>query len=395
MSTPKKKQRWSESLGPYGSTVRVAEREPGGILYVLWVDARGKQQKRSLGHRDKKLGKRQALELSHRLAMHEGGASAERLTLGRLINLYLQEGLHGRSEKHRGEAKRKLQLVGEFFGLEREVESLSRSDVDRFIEARRTGAIRPAKSQRNGGVGMTAIRHDLVALKTALNWAVGYRDARGRQLLAANPLVGLKLPREVSPRRPVAGEDRYVVLRAIADRLNPRFELALDLAYATGHRITAILSLKWEDVSLAALPHAPFGIIRWKAEHDKVENEHVAPLNQVAHDALLKAQRERPGIGGAWVFATEKNPAVPTSYRTAKRWLRTAEELAELDHLKGDGWHAFRRGWATARKEYPLKDVAQAGGWKSTSSLLQCYQHADAETVFRVVTEPAGKRSAG
>jgi integrase len=193
----------------------------------------------------------------------------------------------------------------------------------------------------------------------------------------------------------VAGEDRYRALRAVADRLNPHFELALDLAYATGHRITAILNLRWEDVSLAPRHDAPFGTIRWRAEHDKIRNEHIAPLNQIARDALVNAQRERPGIGGAWLFTTEKNPAAPTAYRTAKRWLRKAEELAELDHLKGDGWHAFRRGWATARKAYPLKDVAQAGGWKSTSSLLQCYQHADAETVFRVVTEPAGKRSAG
>ncbi len=53
---------------------------------------------------------------------------------GGLVNLYLQEGLYGRSEKHGREAKRKLQLVGAL-GIEREVESFSRSDVDRFIEA--------------------------------------------------------------------------------------------------------------------------------------------------------------------------------------------------------------------------------------------------------------------
>src|SRR5687768_16363968 len=55
------KKCWSESLGVYGATVRVAEREPGGVLYLLWLDKRGKQQKRSLGHRDRREGKRQAL----------------------------------------------------------------------------------------------------------------------------------------------------------------------------------------------------------------------------------------------------------------------------------------------------------------------------------------------
>src|SRR4051794_9175789 len=68
MMMPKTKRRsttakkcWSESLGVYGATVRVAEREPGGVLYLLWLDKRGKQQKRSLGHRDRREGKRQAL----------------------------------------------------------------------------------------------------------------------------------------------------------------------------------------------------------------------------------------------------------------------------------------------------------------------------------------------
>jgi hypothetical protein len=35
----------------------------------------------------------------------------------------------------------------------------------------------------------------------------------------------------------------------------------------------------------------------------------------------------------------------------------------------------------------PLKDVAAAGGWKDTASLLACYHHADPETAFRVVNE--------
>ncbi len=62
------KKCWSESFGFYGSTIRIAEREPGGILYLLWIDKEGKQRKRSLGHRDRKQGKKQALELANRMA---------------------------------------------------------------------------------------------------------------------------------------------------------------------------------------------------------------------------------------------------------------------------------------------------------------------------------------
>lgn len=67
------KKCWSESLGVYGATVRIAEREPGGVLYLLWLDKRGKQQKRSLGHRDRREGKRQALAAA--TAMMEASAA--------------------------------------------------------------------------------------------------------------------------------------------------------------------------------------------------------------------------------------------------------------------------------------------------------------------------------
>src|SRR5687768_14197434 len=67
------KKCWSESFGFYGATIRIAEREPGGVLYLLWLDKRGKQQKRSLGHRDRREGKRQALAAA--TAMTEANAA--------------------------------------------------------------------------------------------------------------------------------------------------------------------------------------------------------------------------------------------------------------------------------------------------------------------------------
>ena len=68
------KKCWSESFGLYGATIRVAEREPGGVLYLLWLDKEGKQQKRSPGHRDRKQGRKQALELANAMAGVVGGA---------------------------------------------------------------------------------------------------------------------------------------------------------------------------------------------------------------------------------------------------------------------------------------------------------------------------------
>ena len=87
--------------------------------------------------------------------------------------------------------------------------------------------------------------------------------------------------------------------------------------------------------------------------------------------ASKRAPRQRGSATGAQHLAT--------------RWLRQAEKLAGLEPLQGGAWHPFRRAWATSRKDLSLKDVAEAGGWKDTTTLLKCYTQPDAETVTAVV----------
>jgi integrase len=284
--------------------------------------------------------------------------------------------------------RRKLGVWRAFLGENRAVESLSPADVERFVASRREGAIGPDRKLKERTVGMTTVWHDRVALATALNFATRHRDARGRPLLGVNPLTGVRVPKTVSPTRPVADAALYEPLRAIADQINGKFALALDLAFSTGHRIDAILKLRWSDVNLSKLPHAPHGTIRWRGEHDKIDNDHVVPLSELTSAALLRAVRECQAIGDAWIFPSESDESRPVDRHLASRWLRRAEKLAKLDHVTGRGWHAFRRGWASARKHLPDVDVAAAGGWKDTATMKRCYQHADAVGVLRVVTEP-------
>jgi hypothetical protein len=56
------RKRWSKSIGERGRRVRLYEARPGGtIMRSTWVD--GKEDRKSLGHRDKDMAVRQAYEM--------------------------------------------------------------------------------------------------------------------------------------------------------------------------------------------------------------------------------------------------------------------------------------------------------------------------------------------
>lgn len=392
------KKCWSQTVGPHGFKIRVGERRPGGKLSVFWIDNKGKRQKRALGHRDKSRAKREALELSHMLAKTAAaGASIEpvRVTLRRLADLYLEDGLHGRTERHRQDTGRNLRTISAFLGWERQVSELTRADFERYEEARRTGRVVGVGGKTLGKVGANTVRHDFVALHTAISFVLTQRDAHGRRLLDTHPMDGFKLPREVSPAQPVARLDRYLALREVADQVPVQFALVLDLEYATGHRIDAILKLRWEDISFEPGPSRPLGAILWRRENDKIDNEHEVAMSQTAHDALKAALRARGEIGPGLVFPSASDPEIPVARRLAYEWLRKAQRKAGLVHLKGGGWHAFRRGWASARRHLSIRDVAAAGGWKDTDSLLKSYMQPDPETIWQVVSEPDQRRLVG
>ena len=74
------------------------------------------------------------------------------------------------------------------------------------------------------------------------------------------------------------------------------------------------------------------------------------------------------------------------------KWLTVAETAGKVPKLEGGLWHPYRRKWATARKGHSRKDVAAAGGWQDTETLLRCYQQPGNETLPVVMSE---ERSSG
>jgi hypothetical protein len=91
--------------------------------------------------------------------------------------------------------------------------------------------------------------------------------------------------------------------------------------------------------------------------------------------------------GEGLFFPAPNNPDRPLDEQRALDWLRKAEKLAGLESIKG-GFHCLRRKWACERKDMSTKDVAEVGGWRDTTTLLNVYQVADAETMEAVVNYP-------
>jgi len=160
-----------------------------------------------------------------------------------------------------------------------------------------------------------------------------------------------------------------------------KMELALVLAEATGRRLGSIRALRWEDIDLIARR------IRWRADADKKGVEWSLPIPESLANELRDFQRRLSAVGGL-AFGSASNPVVPMDRHLFDKWLSAAEARANLPKLRGALWHAYRRKWASERKHLSLVDVAAAGGWKDTSTLLTCYMQPDEATLLRVMSEP-------
>lgn len=373
---------WSKSIGERGNRVRIYEARPGGnLMRSVYID--GKEDRRSLGHRDRERAIREAHEFVAHLLAHERAFEDGTLTLDMVVGLYLKSPAYrDKKECTQREDARRLERVMAFLGSDRRVDTLGESDVRRYVRARKTGRCALPGIPVGRKVGNRAVQSDLVALQTALNWATRERDVRGRRLLAENPLSGVPLPREKNPKRPVMRHDEYLALLEVAGQLPGLFRPVLITAEQTGRRIGAITKLRWDDVDLQ------HKTIRWRAEADKKGYEQVTPISDELQTVLKDWRSESPGIGSAWVFPAPNDSDRPCRRDVLSSWLRKAYALAGLEKRRGGCWHPLRRKWATERKGRPVADVAYAGGWRDVETMLRSYQQADPETVRQVMLEP-------
>jgi len=398
-----RRRSWSLIVEEMGQQVRVYERSPGSVLYRS-VTIDGRKDRKSLGHRDRKLAEQQARALARELAelQLKGHAPGAPVTLGQLRKLYLHHRGPLLKPERLGNVSRTLDLWTDHLGAGFPVEDISQHHFDTYRHARETGNLMaPDQRRAKEGVGAGSIRNELGILSTVCRWATAFR-VNGRPLLNSNPTTGIKPPQEKNPTRPRMSEDRYQALLEVANDVDPSGGLytLLELAWHTGRRINAMLHLRASDVLTtpeamrpilascghdeADADHWP-AALHWRPEYDKKGYRDVSPISEKMRDTLVAYIQRRGVIGEGWLFTMAADPSRPMTKHAARYWLRKAETAAGLPRVKRLGWHGFRRAWATRRKNLPLADVMRAGGWRDVTALQSAYSQSDARTTLKVV----------
>jgi hypothetical protein len=132
------------------------------------------------------------------------------------------------------------------------------------------------------------------------------------------------------------------------------------------------------------------GAIRWRAENDKQKIERITPISVAVRTEIDAYLAANPRLGDVPLLPMIEDrpadlPERPMTRAVATKMLAKAERLAELPKLRGGLWHAYRRLWATERKNLPDVDVAEAGGWTGTKAMKLAYQHATPGGVLAAV----------
>jgi integrase len=395
-----KSGRWARSLGHRGVRVRLFQKRKDGVFYRdVWCP--GGVDRKSLGttesHEAEKLGLALLGELVTKGKELRDGA----LFLGELWRRFSAECPQWLdNEAHtRDDDEGRIAVIIAHFGDMYDVRNLSAAEVQLYAAARRRGGIKVDTERVTKAVRARSVAADLRLLKQMLRWATTVRMKAGRErLLDRDPLVGVTIDREKDPNRPLATWDRFEKTREAIHALRDgaetdearlkwtRLELALVLAEATGRRRGSICGLAWEDVDLTR------AVITWRAETEKTRRTAEVGIPLKLLEELKRFRQVFAEYGGlqtlrGWLFPSQSDSTRPIHPDLLSRWLLKAEGEAKLPKLRGGLWHPFRRGWATARKHHPVKDVAAAGGWKDINTLLTSYTAADSETVLAVMSE--------
>jgi integrase len=391
------KGKWTRSLGERGVRIRLFQRAKDGVFHrAIWIPGRGIDRV-SLGTTDRDEAEQLGRALLVALLREEEIAQSGVLTLEDLWHRFSGESVayRGYTKAQQDDCESRVDVLIAFFGGDCDVKQLTADDLLAFEEKRLAGKIVCSEKRTTKAVLPRSVQADIEILSRMLQWAVTCRTPKGKRLLDASPLAGIKRPsRGNNQKRPVASWERFEATRKAARELAAnakgdsarrkwiRLDMAIVLAEATGRRIGSIRQLEWSDVDLER------SRIRWRAEADKKRKEWSVPILSALRDELRSFRVKLGGAFGGLLFPSPVDSTVAAQTDVLSGLLLEAEAHAKLPKLDGSLWHAYRRKWATERKHLPLKDVADAGGWSEVSTLLRCYTQSDDKTMLAVMSEP-------
>lgn len=386
----------SYSVREYGETVTVFRLQDGGPFYS---EIGGKRKVIRKPNKKKIWNERDARTWARDKHREIRKGEPEHPTLSAIFDSYLEHRSPVKATKQgRKDDKRRAEMWKAFLGPTRDPASITRGDLDSFIQKRGYRVIdswgrnpQPVRdSNASSAFKLASVRPRTVQADIQWLSTVLRRKLTDHCNVPSLRDIARDLHQSAEPRRPVATQDRYEAIMAYLKEKgrgkHGYLPELLVLVAGTGHRLSEILNLRYADMLLDSQPS---GALRWRAENtgNKARLGRIVPIRPEVRRVLEQIQRERPGIGEAWLFPGLRNPRKPTHRSVADAWLRAAEKAAGLQPLNGSLWHSYRRKWATERKHLPGADVAYAGGWKNERTLQSVYQQADAAGVLRVVLD--------
>lgn len=396
------KKCWSESFGFYGSTIRIAERESGGILYLLWIDKEGKQRKRSLGHRDRKQGKKQALELANRMA---GKPAVEKeagpLTISEGIARAFAplRGMYAGDTRHARQARALAERAAAKLEPGLTWAELTPGTV--LYLARRFA------QERTDGKGVRAAEYACVVLYTVAGWL---REERLIPETAALPRRGWKTKlrdewrsltgRSTEPARPRHSVEEVRQFFAGLPQGDPRLWLLVELAAEL--RAGQAVRGRRSDLNLA--PVGGYGLGRFvvrgvgkklgevvdlhpelRALVDRVltegylsDAEAAYQRGELADYFLFPAGRLRQGKAPA--ARVDRQPLGPTAIRNM---FCEVERLAGVEHQPGRAFYGLRRQATDLAPEFAqdARVLNRLSGHAESSTRERVYQDQQNELV--------------
>ena len=90
--------------------------------------------------------------------------------------------------------------------------------------------------------------------------------------------------------------------------------------------------------------------------------------------AFLKQDRVRAkAVGEAFVFPAMRNSSNPLPRDTVQKLWRNLAKAASIPRGEGYGRDSFRRAFANALRDVPLRELKDLGGWNSTATIVKVY----------------------